>query len=173
MNNDEMNAFVGEENLIHVNPVVFRNNERAKKLAASGHFIVYELKLTEQPYRRLWSFCVENNLHQKYIRNIWDDPYDDGNELETKEFRLNNYKSRTEDARFFVRSRKVARLNYWFGKESKFIYPRGEPKCSTPTIEQLYFKLINEEGAIKSMACNIYHEHKDFGVNNIVSMLSN
>ncbi len=160
MNNDEMSELIGEFDLIHVNPVIFCGPNTAKKLAASGHFIVYALRLTEQSFRRLWSFCVDNNLYRRYDGNEFRGPDDPCSELETSEFRLIDYQVRMEETRFFVYSRKVLMGNMMFGVDRSFVIRRGEPKRSTPTMEQIYFKLINEEGAIKSMAYNICHERK-------------
>ncbi|HHL3678853.1 TPA: hypothetical protein ACQ7D2_005158, partial [Klebsiella pneumoniae] len=106
---------------------------------------------TEQAYRRLESFCIKNNLVEVYNMDILDDPHDIFNELRTKEFMLREISTNGREGEFRVYSRNVYDSQILGNDRSKW-YRSGNPKCPTPTIEQLYFKLIKESGSVIKMA---------------------
>ncbi|EGD5492758.1 TPA: hypothetical protein ACUB6Y_006345, partial [Raoultella ornithinolytica] len=140
--------------LRYVEPVIYQSREDARKASLSGEFIVYALGLTEQAYRRLESFCIKNNLVEVYKMDILEDPHDIFNELRTKEFMLRERSTNGREGEFRVYSCNVYDSQI-LGNDRSKRYRSGNPKCPTPTIEQLYFKLIKESGSVIKMAYSI------------------
>ncbi|HBN5790416.1 TPA: hypothetical protein L3G56_004502 [Enterobacter hormaechei] len=128
--------------LRYVEPVIYQSREDARKASLSGEFIVYALGLTEQAYRRLESFCIKNNLVEVYKMDILEDPHDMERSTNGREGEFRVYSCNVYDSQIL-------------GNDRSKRYRSGNPKCPTPTIEQLYFKLIKESGSVIKMAYSI------------------